>query len=205
MSGLQPSTPHRVEAGARCPEPPSPTCNGNNGTTAGEAVATLFYSLAACNETLPASCNDDQVALEMNQDVFDQCNEANEQIKTKVDECNDIAEDQEEGRCQCFDGAVFMIEAFKAQQYEVVTPSGAVQRNCIEALKESSPKVVAQYQQCIAGLQACKKDEDAAIGIINACNSATSRVVVSHYRAFLAEQEDEDEEDHFMDYVDYDY
>ena len=61
--------------------------------------------------------------------------------------------DQEEGRCQCFDGAVFMIEAFKAQQYEVVTPSGAVQRNCIEALKESSPKVVAQYQQCIAGLQ----------------------------------------------------
>ena len=131
--------------------------------------------------------------------------------------------DQEEGRCQCFDGAVFMIEAFKAQQYEVVTPSGAVQRNCIEALKESSPKVVAQYQQCIAGLQgtgltttfcelckhvdcaACKKDEDAAIGIINACNTHSSRVVVSHYRAFLAEQEDEDEEDHFMDYVDYDY
>ena len=36
-------------------------------------------------------------------------------------------------------------------------------------------------------------------------NSASSRVVVCHYRAFLAEQEDEDEEDHFMDYVDYDY
>ena len=49
---------------------------------------------------------------------------------------------------QCLDGA-----AFKAQQYEVVTPSGTVQRNCIEALKESLPKVVAQYQQCIAGLQ----------------------------------------------------
>ena len=57
----------------------------------------------------------------------------------------------------------------------------------------------------IIACAACKKDEDAAIGIINACNSATSRVVVSHYRAFLAEQEDEDEEDHFMDYVDYDY
>ena len=27
----------------------SPTCNGNNGTTAGEAVATLFYSLAAAS------------------------------------------------------------------------------------------------------------------------------------------------------------
>ena len=53
----------------------------------------------------------------------------------------------------------------------------------------------------------CKKEEDRAVHVINACNSATSRsVMVSHYRAFMDAEEDLEaqfEED--MDYLDYDY
>ena len=53
----------------------------------------------------------------------------------------------------------------------------------------------------------CKKEEDKAVHVINACNSATSRsVMVSHYRAFMDAEEDLEaqfEED--MDYLDYDY
>ena len=45
------------------------------------------------------------------------------------------------------------------------------------------------------------------MGVINACQTGTARgVVVSHYRAFLEELEDEAERDaEDMDYIDYDY
>ena len=53
----------------------------------------------------------------------------------------------------------------------------------------------------------CKKEEDKAVSVINACNSATTRgVMVSHYRAFMDAEEDlqaQFEED--MEYVDYDF
>lgn len=53
----------------------------------------------------------------------------------------------------------------------------------------------------------CKKEEDTAVGVINACQTGTARgVVVSHYRAFLEDLEDEAERDaEEMDYIDYDY
>ena len=49
----------------------------------------------------------------------------------------------------------------------------------------------------------CKKYEDSAIGIINACNSAAagSRMIVSHFREFMADEDDEEEEED----IDYDY
>ena len=44
------------------------------------------------------------------------------------------------------------------------------------------------------------------MSVINACQTETARVVVSHYRAFLEDLEDEAEQDaEDMDYIDYDY
>ena len=52
----------------------------------------------------------------------------------------------------------------------------------------------------------CKKLEDSAIGIINSCNSATSgsRMIISHFREFMANEDEEDEVENEIDY-DYDY
>ena len=54
----------------------------------------------------------------------------------------------------------------------------------------------------------CKKEEDTAISVINACQTGTSRglVVVSHYRSFIEDLEDEAQQDaEDMEYYDYDY
>ena len=60
---------------------------------------------------------------------------------------------------------------------------------------------------------ACKKKEDEAIGIINACNKNTGgRMMVSNFRSFMDQEEDYldmdmdmyDDDDHF-DYYDYFY
>jgi len=182
----------------------NPNCEGD---TAGETVTELYYNLAGCNESLPAGCNDDTTVLEIDQGVFDSCFTLNEEIIEKVSECNEIDLTDEEGKCQCFDNAMFRIDTFKTLEYQMATPDGTVAKKCFDAFKDAAPKVTKQYRECISALQFCKKEEDKAISVLNSCNSATSRgVVVSHYRAFMDAEDDlqaQFEED--MDYVDYDY
>jgi len=182
----------------------NPNCEGDTG---GETVTELYYNLAGCNESLPAGCNDDTTVLEIDQGVFDSCFTLNEEIIEKISECNEIDLTDEEGKCQCFDNAMFRIDSFKTLEYQMATPEGTVAKKCFDAFKDAAPKVTKQYRECISALQFCKKEEDKAISVLNSCNSATSRgVVVSHYRAFMDAEEDlqaQFEED--MDYVDYDY
>ena len=76
--------------------------------------------------------------------------------KSKISlECNDIELEDEEGKCQCFDNAMFRIETFKTQEYEMVTPEGTVSKKCFDAFKDAAPKVTKQYRACILALQ-CK-------------------------------------------------
>ena len=68
-------------------------------------------------------------------------------------ECNDIELTDEEGKCQCFDNAMFRIDTFKKQVYDVATPEGIVSKACFDTFKDSAPKVTQQYRKCILALQ----------------------------------------------------
>ena len=68
-------------------------------------------------------------------------------------ECNEIDLADEEGKCQCFDNAMFRIETFKTLEYPMATPEGTVNKKCFDALKDAAPKVTKQYRECISALQ----------------------------------------------------
>ena len=63
-------------------------------------------------------------------------------------ECREIPAEQEEGRCQCFEMSMLMIDNMKNTKYTINTPDGPQERNCIVALAKSSPLVKAQYDSC---------------------------------------------------------
>ena len=70
-------------------------------------------------------------------------------------ECNEIELEDEEGKCQCFDNAMFRIESFKTLEYQMVTPEGTKTKKCFDAFKDAAPLVTKQYRKCILALQ-CK-------------------------------------------------
>ena len=45
-----------------------------------------------CNETILNGCNNESLPLEYDQSVVDTCKTINEEIKDKIDECNDLEE-----------------------------------------------------------------------------------------------------------------
>ena len=86
-------------------------------------------------------------------------------------ECNDIELTDEEGRCQCFDNAMFRIDTFKNQEYEMTTPDGTVSKKCFDAFKDAAPKVTKQYRECISALQ-CEYLKVEVIAVLTfLCNS----------------------------------
>jgi len=182
----------------------NPTCNGISSGAETEAIQILYSNITQCNETIKSSCDLDNVAVERDEAVFDACDQTNTALKEKIDECREIPASAEEGRCQCFEFSKNLIDDMKTTQFTINIPNNeTVERTCIKALSNSSPLVKRQTEKCINALRDCKKYEDSAIGIINACNSATagSRMIVSHFREFMAEYEDEEEEED----IDYDY
>ena len=68
-------------------------------------------------------------------------------------ECNEIDLTDEEGKCQCFDNAMFRIDSFKTLEYQMATPEGTVAKKCFDAFKDAAPKVTKQYRECISALQ----------------------------------------------------
>lgn len=183
----------------------NPKCRGQTSGAETEAIQNLYNSISKCNETIATSCVLNNTVLERDESVFETCNTVNTALKDKIDECREIPAEQEEGRCQCFELSMMMIDDIKNTKYTINTPDGPQERNCVVALAKSSPLVKTGYDSCVNALRECKKDEDTSIGIINACNSATagSRMIVSHFRSFMANEEDEDEDEE-LDY-DYDY
>jgi len=182
----------------------NPVCNGNSGTTSGDAVVELYNNLIQCNQTITSSCVINEPTLKMDSAVFEQCNVNNEELKDKIDECRkyDQADEAErEPHCQCLDAAVAKIELFKSTKFPLTTDEGEVEENCIKLLSASSPLVVAQWKACTRAIIDCKQDQDAAIAIINTCHSDSSSS-----RLFFSYHEDYDEEMDEDDYdIDYDY
>jgi len=182
----------------------NPVCNGNSGTSSGDAVVELYNNLIQCNSTITSNCVINEPALKMDSAIFAECDEENEELKEKIDECRkyDQADAADrEPHCQCLDAAISKIEIFKDKKYDLTTDEGVKKENCIKLLSASSPLVVKQWKKCTDAIIDCKKYQDAAIAIINTCNrhSSSSRIFVSYHEDYEDEFEDDDYD------IDYDY
>ena len=104
---------------------------------------------------------------ELYQDILDECNKTNKELKDRIDECHELTKDEtEENICNCFDNVQSLLDNFKKTKYviDVFNGTATVKENktCTQYLNSAEAKMKAQYRgkdipSCIESLKGTDK------------------------------------------------
>lgn len=173
----------------------NPLCAGRSTQTKSlrDAVTTL-EELGNCSAVINQSCYVNETQMGIDMDGFNECDQRNIELLNKAD--NAMDEPDETAKCLLWKEAAGMVDDLRTK-YKVLN------QTCYNAMNVASKATATEKGlkgSCIAEFIKCKKAQDRAISVINACSNEDT-IIIGNFRSLLTEMEDDYDEDYDEDYA----